>query len=1135
MRRHARLGYDVKRAPSREKFIADMRRRVHVPTPIRTVVKDRAVYRFPFLEMVQDLLNSPKFDDVENICVNKDALRRFMKFIPVDEHDNSEAMAKKWASMTFDSLENFDIERDFFLPLILYADKTGTDQYQRYPLEPWMFTFALFRRAVRESPNMWRHLGFMPPSEDTVVAESGDTVVEDGDEVEAADSDAHCKKKSQQNLQLYHYFLSNLLAEIKQCKHNLPELYINLGGVRQKRRVHFHVMFIVGDQKSQDCVCGRVCSNLGGAGRIHRACMCSAVRGSDASTSSCSSLVNIDVVKSLNHTALLNEVSLSESVRSTLPGVHRADKVQMKLVVDFVCRTVKLARALLARPYTLYPLRNGFDGVPFGVNEHGVTVATAEDELHSCEAGVFLYLNTVAYGMMTASERKLFESQLRNFLSFSRSSSSQNYPLMKLKQNFTNQSLMTHTEKVGNAMNLLFALHHRGCREVWDTALLRQQTKYKKFPSKAKLAANNSSPTEKQSDRVSGSAPVTKAKRKRSSATESPSAPPCETSDPDGLPAACFPFRKDTFFASDRTKSAPFDRTDTSISFVCEHLRRHGFNLLLRERDLDELQLDQLMTEAWGILKPLHSKTDFDQYPSQETVDSIGDDSVRTMFQCVHEVVPGAPSPLEESCKARLRRNIRSVDVSVVASRITENASSRSSQRESHQSVPIKGCIPKHGRKRPTISGNGFTGTVLSDTTTFLSYIEYVLCYHAWCHYSHLLPVHLQNDLELIDFGSRMVVQYFDTLVYRGDSTVDSDTCKLHSQLHIRRLIDYFGGFEQCNSGTGERGLKLWAKFVSRTARKWGIEIFTGDTANRITEQMLMNTLIDASSNNGEPNSGGGVGSSVSSAPNSESDSSSTTTVSGGQGEQGSVNRNDGPNRSEAFHFTRQRPHFTFERGNPSRLVSNPLLGSSRQPDKSSGSLPKEVMDAIMELEKEQNVFNTWCEADLGSGQYIRCWPSFRSGNQWHDWVCVSFDVDSHDDEVESDSYPAKVLAFYEDKNGAAMALVHSVDYKTLSKCEGPFGDSRLVTHYRKEFQENGRPSLRKVPASAIHHCLMVYESIGNKHSPLPRPVADRKERKEHTVMVIRRREEWAKLFLDWTKEIKNRREDSNAVDRNRL
>jgi hypothetical protein len=39
-------------------------------------------------------------------------------------------MSAQWATKTLDMLEDFNPENDLFLPLNLYADKTGTDVNQ---------------------------------------------------------------------------------------------------------------------------------------------------------------------------------------------------------------------------------------------------------------------------------------------------------------------------------------------------------------------------------------------------------------------------------------------------------------------------------------------------------------------------------------------------------------------------------------------------------------------------------------------------------------------------------------------------------------------------------------------------------------------------------------------------------------------------------------------------------------------------------------------------------------------------------------------------------------------------------------------------------------------------------------------
>jgi hypothetical protein len=76
--------------------------------------------------------------------------------------------------------------------------------------------------------------------------------------------------------------------------------------------------------------------------------------------------------------------------------------------------------------------------------------------------------------------------------------------------------------------------------------------------------------------------------------------------------------------------------------------------------------------------------------------------------------------------------------------------------------LDLEGCLQKHCRKKLMVKGSRFTGAILSDCATFLSLVELMLCYHAWCHHSGKLPVELQEDMELVSFSAGAVVQYFD-------------------------------------------------------------------------------------------------------------------------------------------------------------------------------------------------------------------------------------------------------------------------------------------------------------------------------------------------------------------------------------
>ena len=55
-------------------------------------------------------------------------------------------------------------EKDFIFGIQGYLDKTGTDAYQRTPVEPFVFTLTLFSNKVRNSSKYWRVLALLPSS-----------------------------------------------------------------------------------------------------------------------------------------------------------------------------------------------------------------------------------------------------------------------------------------------------------------------------------------------------------------------------------------------------------------------------------------------------------------------------------------------------------------------------------------------------------------------------------------------------------------------------------------------------------------------------------------------------------------------------------------------------------------------------------------------------------------------------------------------------------------------------------------------------------------------------------------------------------------------------------------------------------
>ena len=103
------------------------------------------------------------FGNLNNLVVNPDD-----PFAPYQGHGD-EILAGSWYKDTIVRLKNsefgFDEYFEFLIPIILYVDKTGTTDNQRYPLEPFIFTLGIIRRALRANPRAWRPAGFIPDLE----------------------------------------------------------------------------------------------------------------------------------------------------------------------------------------------------------------------------------------------------------------------------------------------------------------------------------------------------------------------------------------------------------------------------------------------------------------------------------------------------------------------------------------------------------------------------------------------------------------------------------------------------------------------------------------------------------------------------------------------------------------------------------------------------------------------------------------------------------------------------------------------------------------------------------------------------------------------------------------------------------
>ena len=1097
LRRHGKKGFDIRKASRRQTFLDNLRKKISCPRPAIVQVGPYQVPKFNLLEQIIDLLKSVIFDDVGNLCVNLSPHERFSTYQATAADAFVEVCASRWYGSTDQEFVK-DHDLEFLLPLIFYIDETGTDAFQRYPLEPLMFTFALIRRHMREKSGAWRHAGFIPKVSDF------DTSLE--------------------GLQMYHDCLSAILTDLEELQANPPIVELNLGGMKKRVKIILEVAFVMGDQKSQDTLCGRKKSNSGGAARVHRRCMCSSMHGSDSSTK-CQPVSKpiIDRLRDISFQDQPNSVSMT-TVDTRLPLNVRGNVEKHKHAVSFIKRRSRLARDILGRTYTMHAIRNAFDRIGFGTNQNKILSATLDDPLHFCNSGFFLYMGQVAYLGMQDKEREDFESIVLAQLRGVRSSVRSEYPRGRTCKGFTNMTLLTADEKVGMIFTMLLALHNDDAKAVMEKAIKRQQTKYMTFhvPNNKPVPKNKPQPPPTK-------AKGTKEKTKKKSAKTSKSSSDSKNKavvplDVDPQELMRFPLRHHIYFA--RRPDNFWPRTPSSNKFLLLHLKKHGLSFIL-EQQYDQLQLEYLFVESWKTLRLLND--DEKSYPTSSLEGVIEG-------YPFHEPGPSERMyPLEQYYKERLYTKPNAMvvldeEVKEPVPMVVDGASSNAgtnrnpvgennvknepsdhsvsvgketAKKKEPDLVPITfthlrskehDLVQKHGRIKPVVKGMGNTTAILCGIPDYVEFLELSLCMHAYLHYSAELPDDLRSNTGVFDRGLREFMRLFRKFIYRGDSSVDTDTCKTHCFMHLLFNTVEFGDPMQYDSGKGERGLKQWAKAVSVTAQKIGLDTFLFQTIMRVADRLLLSRASDIVER------------------------------------QTRIQQEPAENEKDNGVTKRKMPHFRYYRAED-KVVAVSRKGKESPTTMKSGAISRNVIAHLRKVEREMEVVNIWCELKLPRSRYcskpqlLRAHPNLDNFGGFFDWVDAKFDVvggahqNSDEDSDSADEVyvaPAKLLAFYVDAEGEECVIVHSVEWSDGK--ETALGNTRLILNYLLEFQSSGWPAIRKIRLEDIYRPLYVIERKRSK-GPLPPKTTTARDRKDYVVSVIKPRTAWAEMFYWWAKD----------------
>ena len=192
------------------------------------------VIAFDFVPQLLKLLQNRKIMTQENLVIDVgNPLQQFKS----PNGDIGEALS---GSVYRDAYAEYiqHPDRELFVPIIQWIDRTSVTGNDRFSLKPYMFTPAIFKEKFRRKIGAWGYHGFLPKSRD---------------------SSAQNQTKPQgDNLRNYHAQLKVVLKTFQTANDCLKNVTLPLGPTGEMTvDIETCILFIIQDMQEGDMLCGR--------------------------------------------------------------------------------------------------------------------------------------------------------------------------------------------------------------------------------------------------------------------------------------------------------------------------------------------------------------------------------------------------------------------------------------------------------------------------------------------------------------------------------------------------------------------------------------------------------------------------------------------------------------------------------------------------------------------------------------------------------------------------------------------------------------------------------------------------------------------------------------------------------------
>jgi hypothetical protein len=742
-----------------------------IPVTLETGQKV-TVFRFSFLQTLQQHLLSTVFSDLNNLSV--DTVNPWGEYAPdmktlKDAHDGT------WYRSSYKLFsESVDDPSLYcFSPLFGYVDKTGTDGIEKNTLEPFMLISSTIRQGQREDNRNWFPVGFIP-----------NLVMISAAARRGMKGRAYSKSAATRD---YHRCLQVLLEPLREMQKNHPPLRFRRGDQIKRLRMVCPLAGIVGDNKSQDTLGGRVADYGETTPRLSRRCLTEFGRSANslhscvpvcAAAIECLTMGALSCVygvqtlgrEECNQGGYLRFPTITLSSNFDLWKNYLAS-IRTKAHRDLYKRARKMRQKLcehsLRQVFGSHSVDNAFFGMDFGSNSEGIFKGTLADILHTIEEGAIPKLLKVVFGMMGDTDRTGIDSFVQGLFcdGHNRSSERNSYPRVSFTRGYTQLTKLSANERVGQLFVLSLMLQTKAGRLLlaprFEPDFDAKRVNAKEHFNGKKVATDSSESGSSESSDSNSTAHEDMDPFKQS--------PDGEGNSNDGIPR----------------------RLDAQLSDC-----------------LDRLDLSYMHTGIYPFLDLFHRKR----------LDGVIRSHLNDNFVHATQSV-SIPKGLLD---------YRDVD------RPTELL-----QPGPHLSV----SEIEHADFRVTEGKEEYSIKLSMDHFVYL--VETLLSLISFLKYGCNLLASTPSASTDYDRAIELFLRVLPSTIDRGDNTNQWCLQKTLEIVHFKMDVLSLGPASGFSTETGERGLKLWAKGPATTAQKRGDEIFSGQVCERIHEKITINAIAD--------------------------------------------------------------------------------------------------------------------------------------------------------------------------------------------------------------------------------------------------------------------------------------------------